>query len=1009
MFSQAATPPPTVPLLPSENISQETPQETSVRTADSISQKAIAIPSPPETLPAQFSTTNSPHLADNEQLGSKALAQSITAEVSTSSDAAKTPEKSLDKDNAVPNTATADSQFSKNNLPHLSDSEKIGDKVVAQRVITAPIPSQVSTISQPAKTPTDSVEKNNPVPTTDTENTIAEARNLLLGVIINNREVGSLDVVREENTLFLPLLDFAQIAGFTVETAGEKTQLKTPLGVIAIAANELRQINGITYISDSLLKEKLATNIELKTSDLALIVDLPWRRSNGQSNSGAVAIQPEVRPPSSGLSNLRQELNFYSNSGNTSWRSSTLLGGRLAGGAWRVRLENNFVDDPDITEYFFFKRSGQLLYQLGRQQIGLNPLLSGVNLTGAQVGYTNLPVDKFNNNYGANELLPRRSQPVQTFRGVVPPTSFVQLRVSGIVIAQQQVGFSGEYEFLDVNLPTGQSSEIELLVFDRNNPNVPREIRSLRLNASDLLLPSGGSVQLAGFGFSGNSIQNALFDSYNTGDAGQPVAFYQVRQGISNNLTLEGAVQVLPDTTQAQAGFAWRLADPVILATSVGTSRGEFGYTADLDIQLDRLQIIGNSELYPSGYLYDSQSRDLIKHSLETKYRFSNNFSLGFVARSYQDQSNSADYILPTFNFSPFSSLSFSGRPDILGRYLFNAFYQATPKSRLAFNSTGDIYSADFSYNFNREYLLSLGSESGGDLATRYTVTLNRNASSLSGLSWRLGLAYRDGEVGPVVGASMRLIPGLFARIDYQGIPSRYKNIVSGIGDDRLMVSLVSDLSLAGGRVAPAEYTAISKNRGAIAGRIIIEGGRKDFDLSASNIQVFNSRNQSFGGANIDSQGNFFVGNLPEGVYIVQLDPDQLPVELSLKKTSVIVEVANSAVTRLDFPLTIEYGLAGRVTDAAGKPIPELEVRLVNAEGKQISSSVTDQFGLYRLDGVPTGKYSLQVPSQEGITSSDTLPKREITIDDDFLYDQDLQLPISPAVKETKEPALNSP
>ncbi|WGV26383.1 carboxypeptidase regulatory-like domain-containing protein [Halotia branconii] len=943
MFYQNPTPPPTVTILQSENVSCKPPLDDNNSKKSEIIAKAIAAPAAPEIL--------------------------STAE------------------------------FSPNDLLQSCSQEQMGKQVVAQN-LTLPVASPKSITTDTKETP---VEKNNDSTNTLSDNILATSQNLLLGVIINQREVGSLDVVQEGKILLLPLLNFAQLTGFTVENIDGKTQLKTPLGVVAIADDDLKEINGVTYISDIVLREKLATNIELNSADLALIVDVPWRRGDGQSSSQAAELQPEVRPASSGLSNLRQELQFTNNSGDTSWRSSTLLGGRLLDGAWRVRLDNNFVNQPDITEYFFFKRSGQFLYQVGRQQISLHPLINGVNLTGAQFGYTNLPKSRFSTAYNANELLPRRSQPVQTFRGVVPPASFVQLRVSGVIVAQQQVGLSGEYEFIDVNLPPSQTNDIELLVFDRNNPNLPVEIRSLRINVSDLLLPSGGTLQLGGLGLTGNLIQNTLFDDFNSVDSGKLAAFYQVRQGISNDLTLEGALQVLPDTTQAQAGLVWRLANPAILAASVGTSRGGIGYTADLDIQLDKLQIIGNSELFPSGYLYSNQSRDRFNHSLEFQYKFNNDFNLGVITRNYQDQSNSTAHIAPTFYMRPFSGLSLRGRPDIEGRYLFNAFYQPTRNSRLSFNTFGDVYTSDFSYNLNRDYLLSLGGEFGGNLANRYTMTLNRNARSLSGLSWRLGMAYSDGDVGPIVGASMQVLPGLFARAEYQGIPSRTRNLFGGFGDDRLTISLVSDLSFAGGRMAPSNYISIGKDRGGIAGRILVEGKKQGFDLSGSIVRVFNNRNQSAGAAKTDSQGNFFVGNLPEGVYIVEIEPEQLPVELSLKKTTIVAEVASSAVTRLDFPANLEYGMAGRITDVTGQPMSEVEVELIDAEGKRVSTTMTDQFGLYRLDGVPVGNYTLRVPAQEGITNGITLPNLQVAISKDFVYDQNLKLPVAAAVKEIKD------
>ncbi|MFB2773354.1 carboxypeptidase regulatory-like domain-containing protein [Pelatocladus sp. BLCC-F211] len=821
----------------------------------------------------------------------------------------------------------------------------------------------------------------------------------LVGVIINQREVGNLEIRLDGDAILIPLEEFAEIADFQIVKLNGILQLKTPLGSVDIAETNLKKINNVTYINDTFLKDKLLTQVEFKASDLALIVDLPWRRSSSESGQATPELKPEVRPPSSALSNLRQELYLYRNSGDTNLRSSTLLGGRLAGGTWRVRLNNTFENQPDVAEYFFYKRNGQFRYQVGRQQIGLHPLLNGMNLTGAQIGFSNLPSESFYQSNSAAELLPRRSRPRQTFEGEVSPASFVQLRIAGVIVAQQQVGLNGIYEFVDVNIPVGNTNEIELLVYDRNNLSVPIEIRSLRLNSSDLLLPAGGNVQLAGLGLTGNVIQDSIFNGFN-GDAGKPVGFYQFRQGFSENFTFEGAVQAIPDTLQAQAGFVWRLANPAILATSIGTSGGELGYTADLDVDFGQLEILGNSQLFPNGYNSTNQSRDRYNHSLDINYRFSNTFNLGILARSRQNENDSATYILPTFSIIPFSGLSLRGRPDFAGRYLFSAFYQPTSASRLSFNTYGDIYTSDFTYKLNREYQLSLGGEFGGDLASRYTAAVGYSSSRLGGLSWRLGLAYSEGEVGPIAGASMQVLPGLLARVDYQAIPSRTTNQIGGIGDERLTVSLVSDLSFAEGKITPAKYSGLGRERGAIAGRIVVEGKNKHFDLDGAVIQVVNSRNQRIGAVKTDSYGNFFVGNLPEGMYVVEIDPDKLPVELSTIKTSIVAEVGASAVTRLDFPVREEYGVAGKITDAADQPISEVQVELINADGKRVASGVTDEFGLYRFDNVPVGKYTIQVLSQDATAASDNLPKRVVQIKDDFAYDQNLQLPISAAINK---------
>ena len=824
----------------------------------------------------------------------------------------------------------------------------------------------------------------------------------LVGVVINGREVGTLDIIEENNTLLIPLETLGDVGGFSVKKTNNGIEAKTPLGIVKFSPSILKQINGLTYISKEILQEKLNISLELNTADLTLLADLPWRGGSRQSLNNA-QLKPEYFAPSSGLSRLRQELNIDTTPRDTNFQSYTLLGGRLAGGTWRLRMNNNFSNQPNLTEYFFYKRSGQFRYQLGRQRVGLHPLLNGLDLTGAQFGYTNLPKDYFRSTFSANELLPRRSRSVQTFSGRVPPTSVVRLRVSGVTVAEQQVGFDGIYEFLDVRLPVSQSSEVEVLVFDRNNLRSPIDIRTVRINASDLLLPAGGNVQLGGLGFSGNLVQDTLFSDFNSTDEGNLVGFYQLRQGLSNNLTFEGSLQAVPDSFQGQAGLVWRLANPVIFSASVGNSFDKVGYSANLDVDFDKLEIIGNSQSFPEGYRTGNETDgEQYNHSLEFRYRFDNKLNLGFIARSRKDNSDSNDYILPTFYARPFSKLSISGRPDIFGDYLLNAFFTPSRSTRFSFNSYSDTYISNFRYDLNRNYQLSFGSEFRSNAPARYSVGIGHNSNSFKELSWNVGLAYSDGEVGPSAGASMQIIPGLFARLNYDAIP--FRGISSGgLSDSRFSLSLTSDMSVAGSRITPARYSGISKERGAISGKLAVEGASKGFDLGDSIVRVYNTRNENVASTRTESNGNFFLGNLREGVYVVELEPEELPIELAVSKTSLVAEVAPSGVTRVDFPVRTEYGVAGKVTDVSGQPLTEVRIELINNAGARVLSGTTDQFGLYRLDGVPVGKYTLRVSPLDALNSNNTLPKRQIVIKNQFVYNQNLQLPVSAATKEKKQ------
>ncbi|MBD2500234.1 carboxypeptidase regulatory-like domain-containing protein [Anabaena azotica] len=1000
MFYQAYTPPPVTDIIQSEDGSCKRLVDANILQENRSINQTISKPNPPESLPTEFSGKVLDRSCNQIQ-ANEAKADFQIANVDESSLKSGDNQVVVNRETAITQDNHSGDIQNSNNLANDAKNPITNVK----DTVNNPIKNEQLTNKLTTQDSKTVVEKKPSEPSLKLDNILANGKTLLVSVISRGQEIGSLEILPEGNSLLIPLDDLAKIAGLEVTKNGDQTQIKTPLGIVNLVEADLKKVEGITYISETVLKEKLLTDIKLNTSDLALNVDFPWRRGAGESRAQAADLQPEVRPPSSGLSSLRQELNYSNNSGNSNWNTSTLLGGRLAGGSWRLRLDNNFVTNPQLTEYFYFRRSGRFLYQVGKQQLNINPVFSSLSLTGLQFGYTNLPETRFSTNYSASELLPRRSQPSQGFRGVVPPASFVQLRVGGAIFAQQQVGLSGEYDFPDVLLPTGRTNEIELWIFDRNNPNIPIEIRSVSLNSSDLLLPAGGNVQLAGLGVTGNWVQNNLLDDFSSTQEGKFTGFYQIRQGISNNLTLEAGVQLLPETTQAQAGFAWRLANPLILSANVGTSSGELGYRADLDFQLKNWRVIGVSESYPQRYFnYSGYSNtinnDRSNHSLDVSYKFSNDFTLGFVARSYKNQNDYTNYILPSFSLRAGRNLFFTGLPSYNGDYTFNASYQPTRNTRLLFNAFGNVYNSNLSYDFSQQFGLSFGTESGGDLPTRYTLTLNRNAQTLSGLSWRLGLGYRDGEIGPVIGASMRLIPGLFARIDYQGIPSRARNIFGNSNDERLTISLVSDLSFAGGRVSPAEYTSIGKDSGAIAGRVVVIGGRNGLDLSGATIRVYNKFGRDVGATEIDSQGNFFIGNLREGNYLVQIDPDGLPVELAVQKTSIVAEVASSAVTNLNFPVRLEYGMAGKITDASGQPLSGLELELIDAQGKRVATAVSDEFGLYRIDGIPVGKYTLRVPQQANITSNTNLPQLDVAISQDFIYGQDLKLPISASVKQ---------
>ena len=142
-----------------------------------------------------------------------------------------------------------------------------------------------------------------------------------------------------------------------------------------------------------------------------------------------------------------------------------------------------------------------------------------------------------------------------------------------------------------------------------------------------------------------------------------------------------------------------------------------------------------------------------------------------------------------------------------------------------------------------------------------------------------------------------------------------------------------------------------------------------------------------------DPSGNFFKGNLKAGMHVVDLDLENMPMELVPERSSMIAKVLPRAVTRLDFTLRQEYGLAGRVTDSMGNNQSGVRVELLSTSGSLVSVVTTDQFGLYRIDHVTPGDYLLKINAADPSLNQMSSPVRRVRVRHEFLFDLDLKVP----------------
>ena len=249
------------------------------------------------------------------------------------------------------------------------------------------------------------------------------------------------------------------------------------------------------------------------------------------------------------------------------------------------------------------------------------------------------------------------------------------------------------------------------------------------------------------------------------------------------------------------------------------------------------------------------------------------------------------------------------------------------------------------------------------------------------------GAVLTDGEPGLLLGGQIDLMPGIVARAQYES-----ETVLDDTGftqPERLMFSLFADLGVSRGRIVAAQMSSVREDRGGIAGAVKLEApsGFPGYDLGDLAVLLDGRRV-----TRTREGGKFYIGNLRPGVYRLELGSENLPIELAPLLGVVHAEVAGAAVTRMDFVVRPEFGLAGRVRRADGTPHAGQRVELVDDAGEIVQWAESDRFGLFRIDGVPIGVYTLRLADGE-VPGGVQAPTRVVEIRDDFLFGQDLELP----------------
>jgi hypothetical protein len=162
-----------------------------------------------------------------------------------------------------------------------------------------------------------------------------------------------------------------------------------------------------------------------------------------------------------------------------------------------------------------------------------------------------------------------------------------------------------------------------------------------------------------------------------------------------------------------------------------------------------------------------------------------------------------------------------------------------------------------------------------------------------------------------------------------------------------------------------------AKPTGSISGRVTI--GEKP---APGIIVIVSGANPTapMGQGTSDADGNYHVGGLASGqINVTPVAPVYvLPTSPMFGQGRVVNLSTNEAVEGIDFKLTRGGVITGRITDADGRPVIEERITLISVDensgvvlqpvrGSNFMMYQTDDRGVYRIYGLPTGHYKLSV------------------------------------------------
>jgi hypothetical protein len=790
----------------------------------------------------------------------------------------------------------------------------------------------------------------------------------------------------------------------------------TSIGTVTFNNSELKIIAGSFFISLSSLKKSFFIKGAFDTSQFAIQLDIPWAPVEKSGKPNVIASKPDIKAPGSSLSFISLDSNMeHDFDGTTNSHIKLDTGGRVAGGVWDMTCEGDPQKRMELTRYHWTTFSDHIAFRLGTGISGIYTLLGEQYFTGGQFAWNNRNIyNHLDVSAGGDTdiFITFDRQMQRSVDGNGPPAGIAELRFDGRVAARQRIGFDGRFIFENVRMST-DLRKTEVYIYERSLQEKPLAILNFTQSVFNRSLPGGELMVRGGFGRTGNPlIDNTTGSSsslYN-GNTG----FGHIQYGLSKRITLEaGAVyDPLTGSENLLAGSVVSLASNWIAALYGSRANNRYGTDMRLEGRGKGWNISYWTTRKDAGFMNNSTAEQQ-DNWLRSSINPFNQLTMLLYGRLTRENSiETRRYLLPGFYFSPFQPLRLSAIPDDDKDYRYEADIRFSAKSdiRLSYEKKRALldYYQDIGDSYKARLFGEYAVETGSKVTGMYFDIYPR--SSRYDL-FELGISQSDGKIGFSGMWNKYINAGMHFSVQYSYNMNNARNLV--LTNEYYQTPLVPnparhfisctlnwDLGFSGKRFYPVNRSTISTTRGGLAGSLAIEGetSLKPSDINDVGILI---NGLKFDQRQID--GSFFVGNLKPGIYDFSVDPENLPMELSLDKKEIKVQVKNGSITNVSIPVHAEYGIAGRLLDPSGNGVADGKLVLTDPKNNTVATFSTNEFGYYRADGLRSGKYLLKPVSVTG-RPTENAEARTVNIKNDYLFDIDVTVAVPSPPQKAAEP-----